>query len=39
MDVGALETRRALGSGPVFIDATRRFRDALRSKGYKVVYT
>ncbi|MFL5500633.1 MAG: alpha/beta hydrolase-fold protein [Gemmatimonadaceae bacterium] len=39
MDVGALETRRALGSGPVFIEATRRFRDALRSKGYQVVYT
>ena len=39
LEVGALETRRALGVGPVFIDAHRRFRDALLAKGYEVSYT
>ena len=40
MDVGALETHAVLGgSGPVFIEATRRFRDALLGKGYQVLYT
>jgi enterochelin esterase family protein len=39
VDVGAGETHRALGSGPVFIEAVRRFRDALKSKGYAVIYT
>lgn len=40
MDVGALETHRVLGgAGPVFIEATRRFYDALRTKGYEVSYT
>lgn len=37
--VGSGETHRALGSGPVFIDAVRRFRDAVKSKGYNVTYT
>jgi enterochelin esterase-like enzyme len=39
VDVGAGETHRALGNGPVFIEAVRRFRDALKSKGYDVIYT
>jgi enterochelin esterase family protein len=40
MDVGALETSKVLGgSGPVFIEANRRLRDVLQSKGYSVVYT
>jgi enterochelin esterase family protein len=40
MDVGALEDHATLGgSGPNFRDATRRFRDALRAKGYSVMYT
>jgi len=40
MDVGAMETHAVLGgSGPVFIEATRRFRDALLTKGYQVLYT
>ena len=40
LDVGALETRATLGgSGPVFIDAARRFRDALVARGYRVLYT
>ncbi|HEX6628640.1 MAG TPA: alpha/beta hydrolase-fold protein [Gemmatimonadaceae bacterium] len=39
IDVGSGETHRALGNGPVFIDAVRRFRDALKSKGYDVTYT
>ena len=40
MDVGALETHRVLGgAGPVFIEATRRFYDVLRTKGYEVSYT
>lgn len=40
LDVGSLENRAVLGgSGPVFIEANRRFRDALRSRGYAVRYT
>ena len=39
IDIGSSETHRALGSGPVFIEAVRRFRDALKSKGYDVTYT
>lgn len=39
IDVGAREMQRALGTGPVFIEAVRRFRDALKSKGYDVAYT
>ena len=39
MDVGELEDHATLGgSGPNFRDATRRFRDALRAKGYDVLY-
>lgn len=40
LDVGTLETIRAMGGrGPVFIEAVRRFRDALLAKGYRVDYT
>ena len=40
LDVGALEDHATLGgSGPNFLEATRRFRDALRVKGYDVTYT
>ena len=40
LDVGARETIRVLGgSGPVFIEAHRRFRDALVARGYTVGYT
>jgi len=39
VDVGSRETVHAAGSGPVFIEAVRRFRDVLRSKGYSVTYT
>lgn len=40
VDVGALETSKVLGgSGPVFIDTNRHFRDALLKKGYSVDYT
>ena len=40
LDVGALETHATLGgSGPVFIEAERRLRDALKAKGYEVIYT
>ena len=40
MDVGARETLSVLGgTGPVFIEANRRFRDALLAKGYHVDYT
>jgi enterochelin esterase-like enzyme len=40
MDVGALETGKVLGGAdPVFIEANRRLRDALQSKGYSVIYT
>ena len=38
MEVGALENRRAVGVGPVFIEAHRRLRDALLAKGYPVEY-
>ena len=39
-DVGALENHRTLaGSGPNFLDASRRFRDALQAKGYTTLYT
>jgi enterochelin esterase-like enzyme len=38
MEVGALETRRAVGVGPVFLEAHRRLRDALLAKGYPVEY-
>lgn len=39
VDVGSRETGHAAGSGPVFIEAVRRFRAVLRSKGYSVTYT
>jgi len=40
LDVGSRETIRVLGgSGPVFIEANRRFRDALTAQGYDVTYT
>ncbi len=40
LEVGDQESRRVLGGqGPVFLDATRRFRDALVTKGYDVRYT
>lgn len=40
LDVGALEDHATLGgSGPNFRAASRRFRDALKSKGYKFTYT
>lgn len=38
LEVGDQETRRAVGVGPVFIEANRRLRDALRAKGYQVEY-
>jgi enterochelin esterase-like enzyme len=38
MEVGELENRRAVGIGPVFIEAHRRLRDALLAKGYSVEY-
>ncbi len=40
VDVGGAETHRVIGgTGPIFIDAVRRFRNALKSKGYDVTYT
>lgn len=40
LDVGEKETARVLGgTGPVFIETNRRFRDALLAKGYSVDYT
>ncbi len=40
LDVGAPETHAVLGgAGPVFIEANRRFRDALVGRGYAVTYT
>jgi enterochelin esterase-like enzyme len=40
LDVGALEDHATLGgSGPNFLEANRRIRDALRAKRYDVTYT
>ncbi len=40
LEVGSRETIRTLGgAGPVFIEAHRRFRDALAAKGYEVTCT
>jgi enterochelin esterase-like enzyme len=40
LDVGALETHGVLGgAGPPILDANRRLRDALKAKGYEVLYT
>lgn len=40
IDIGEKETHHVLGgTGPVFIETNRRFRDALVAKGYSVDYT
>ena len=40
LDVGQRENHRTLGgSGPDFLEANRRFRDALKAQRYDVVYT
>lgn len=40
LDVGSRETGKVLGgTGPVFIEATRRLHDALVARGYSVTYT
>jgi len=38
LEVGSKETLRAVGVGPVFVEANRRMRDALIAKGYIVLY-
>ena len=39
LDVGTLENHATLGgAGPNFMEANRRFRDALKLKGYDVIY-
>jgi enterochelin esterase family protein len=40
LDVGALETRGAMrGAAPSLLEANRRLRDVLRTRGYMVTYT
>lgn len=40
LDVGELESHATLGgTGPNFLEATRRFHDALTARGYPVTYT
>lgn len=38
IEVGTKENRHAVGVGPVFIEANRRFRDTLAAKGYSIKY-